>query len=99
MNIIENENPKGQEEEERTICHCNNNFDIRVCCWIQHKKTYNNCPMKVNTTYWRIMNDYDLYNKIEKEGISSIKDYIVNTCLLNEEDWNQILEWYKEEDE
>jgi hypothetical protein len=55
--------------------------------------------MKVNTTYWRIMNDYDLYNKIEKEGINSIKDYIVNTCLLNEEDWNQILEWYKEDNE
>ena len=75
-------------------CNCNMSFDVRCCCWLEDA-TYDTCQQKTSTVYWRITNDYDLYKKIEKDGISSIKKYIKQICRLSENEWREIKEFYK----
>ena len=52
--------------------------------------------MRVDTTYVRIMNEYEYYKKIEKNGFDSIKKEILEITKLNEKDWLEIKEMYEE---
>ena len=52
--------------------------------------------MRVHTTYVRIMNEYEYYKKIEKNGFDSIKKEILEITKLNEKDWLDIKQTYEE---
>ena len=53
--------------------------------------------MRVHTTYVRIMNEYEYYKKIEKNGFDSIKKEIIEITKLNEKDWLDIKQTYENE--
>lgn len=74
-------------------CNCNISFDVRCCCWV-NDKSYDTCHQKIPTVYWRITNDYELYQKIEESGFNSIKKYIRKTCRLSESEWEKIKYFY-----
>ena len=85
------------------MCYCNPTFDIRVTCWVRNNngsknKDFLKCPMRHNTTYERIMNEYKYYKKIEEQGFDSIKKEILNITKLTENDWNIIKEMYDDDD-
>ena len=84
------------------MCYCNPTFDVRCTCWVtNHNGTKNEdfvkCPMRVNTTYFRIMNEYEYYKKIEKYGFDSIKKEILQITKLSEKDWLDIKQIYENE--
>ena len=87
------------------MCYCNPNFDIRCTCWVKNNGTKNKdflkCPMRHETTYEHIINEYKYYKIIEKSGFNSIKDEIMNITKLSAKDWDivvDIYEKYKDED-
>ena len=79
-------------------CNCNETFDIRCCCWV-NDNTFDTCNRKVSTTYSYMMNKYELYTKIQNRGIDSVEIYIKDVCRLNDNQWNEIVNMYKEENE
>ena len=86
------------------MCYCNPSFDIRCTCWVKNNdgtknKDFLKCPMRHETTYQRIMNEYKYYKIIEKNGFDSIKEEILDITGLNENDWKIIKEFYEEEKE
>lgn len=86
------------------MCYCNPSFDIRCTCWVQNKngtinKNFLKCPQRHETTYERIMNDYNYYKKIEKDGFDSIKLEILNITKLSEKDWEYIKQIYEEQEQ
>ena len=80
------------------MCYCNPTFDVRCTCWIKNKD-FKRCPVRCETTYWRIMNKYKYYKMIEENGFDSIKKEILIITGLNENDWKIIKEFYEEEKE
>ena len=85
------------------MCYCNPNFDIRCTCWVKNNngtknKDFLKCPMRHETTYEHIMNEYKYYKIIEKNGFDSIKEEILVITGLNENDWKSIKELYDEEE-
>ena len=83
------------------MCYCNPSFDIRCTCWVQNNdgtinKDFLKCPQRHDTTYERIMNEYDYYKKIEKNGFDSIKNEILNITKLTHNDWIIIKDIYDE---
>jgi hypothetical protein len=50
--------------------------------------------MLYTTTLLRIFEDYKLNNKIHNLGIDSIKEYIIDTCDFDHNDWKIIKELY-----
>jgi len=45
------------------MCYCNPTFDIRCTCWVENhdgtkNKDFLKCPMRCETAYERIMNEY-----------------------------------------
>lgn len=74
-------------------CNCNLSFDVRCCCWLEDE-TYDTCKQKTSTVYWRIINDYDLYQKIENKGFNSIKKIIKRTCRLSDSEWKEVRDFY-----
>ena len=45
------------------------------------------------------MNKYELYTKIKNRGIDSVEIYVKDVCRLNDNQWNEIVNMYKEENE
>ena len=83
------------------MCYCNPSFDIRCTCWVQNNdgtinKDFLKCPQRHDTTYERVMNEYDCYIKIQKYGFDSIKNDILNITKLTLIDWIIIKELYDE---
>ena len=83
------------------MCYCNPSFDIRCTCWVENNdgtinKDFLKCPQRHDTTYERIMNEYDYYKKIEKNGFDSIKNEILNITKLTQKDWIMIKKIYDE---
>jgi hypothetical protein len=83
------------------MCYCNPSFDIRCTCWVENNdgtinKDFLKCPQRHDTTYERIMNEYDYYKKIEKNGFDSIKNEILNITKLTHDDWIIIKDIYDE---
>ena len=83
-------------------CNCNPTFDVRCTCWVTNRngtknKNFKYCPIRCETTYWRIMNEYKYYEQIEKNGFDSIKKEILKITKLSNEDWNQIKEFYNQD--
>jgi hypothetical protein len=74
-------------------CNCNLSFDVRCCCWLEDE-TYDTCKQKTSNVYWRIINDYDLYQKIENKGFNSIKKIIKRTCRLSDSEWKEVRDFY-----
>ena len=89
------------------MCYCNESFDIRCTCWVRNNdgtknKQFLKCPMRHETTYEHIMNEYKYYKIIEKSGSNAIKDEIIKITKLTAKDWDiivDIFEKYKAEDE
>ena len=88
------------------MCYCNPNFDIRCTCWVKNNngtknKDFLKCPMRHETTYEHIINEYKYYKIIEKSSFNSIKDEIMNITKLSAKDWDSVVdiyEKYKDED-
>ena len=83
------------------MCYCNPSFDIRCTCWVENNdgtinKDFLKCPQRHDTTYERIMNEYDYYKKIEKNGFDSIQNEILNITKLTQNDWIIIKELFHE---
>ena len=79
-------------------CFCNETFDVRCCCWV-NDNTFDKCKQKISTTYFRITNEFELYEKISEFGINSIKSYIKKTCRLNDIEWKEIVDIYLQDQE
>lgn len=75
------------------MCNCNKTIHFRNTCWIK-TEGYKNCPMLYYNTLLRIFEDYKLNNKIYNKGFDSIKEYIMDTCNFNHNDWKHITELY-----
>ena len=85
------------------MCYCNPTFDVRCTCWIQNNdgtknEDFTKCPMRCETTYERIMNEYNYYKMIEENGFDSIKMEILTITGLNKNDWKIIKEFYDEKE-
>jgi hypothetical protein len=83
------------------MCYCNPTFDIRCTCWVENhdgtkNKDFLKCPMRCETAYERIMNEYKYYKMIEKDGFDSIKKEILKITKLSEKDWDTIKYLYYE---
>ena len=74
-------------------CNCNLSTNFRNTCWIKNED-YKNCPMLYRSTLSRIFEDYQLNNKVHAKGIDSIKEYIMDTCNFNHQDWSSLKELY-----
>lgn len=68
------------------MCNCDLNTHFRDTCWVK-TTNYKNCPMIYYSSLMRIFEDYKLNNKIQNSNFDSIKDFIMNTCNFNEEEW------------
>jgi len=84
------------------MCYCSPTFDVRYTCWIQKNdgtknKDFKRCPVRCETTYWRIMNEYEYYKMIEENGFDSIKMEILAITGLNKNDWKIIKEFYEKD--
>tara|TARA_R100000951_G_scaffold41277_2_gene34880 strand:+ start:725 stop:991 length:267 start_codon:yes stop_codon:yes gene_type:complete len=84
------------------MCYCNPTFDVRYTCWITNNdgtknKDFKRCPVRCETTYWRIMNEYKYYKMIEENGFDSIEKEILAITCLNENDWKSIKEFYEKD--
>ena len=83
------------------MCYCNPTFDVRCTCWVENRdgtknKDFLKCPMRVETTYERIMCEREYYKKIEKDGFDSIKKEILQITKLSEKDWADIKQIYED---
>ncbi len=89
------------------MCYCNPSFDIRCTCWVLNSdgsknKQFLKCPMRHETTYQHIMNEYKYYKIIEESGFNAIKKEILDITKLTNKDWDiivDIYEKYKEDDD
>jgi len=50
--------------------------------------------MLYRSTLYRIFEDYKLNNKVHSKGIDSIKEYVMDTCNFNHNDWRYLKELY-----
>jgi hypothetical protein len=75
------------------MCNCCNNTDFRNTCWIKNPE-YKTCPMRYQSILMRIFEDYNLNNKIIKNGFDSIKEYIMNICDITCEEWEMLKNIY-----
>lgn len=75
------------------MCNCSNSMHFRNTCWIK-TEGYKKCPMLYCNTLLRIFEDYKLNNKIHNQGFDSIKQYVMDTCDFNHNDWKHIKELY-----
>jgi len=85
-------------------CNCTTNSDIRGRCNPHYwKKEWNNCPVRADTTYFNMKNDYEIYEVIEKKGtLQGNKTFIkkvMKEYKITDDDWEQMLIWDKEERE
>ena len=83
------------------MCYCNPTFDVRCTCWVENddgtkNEDFKRCPVRCDTTYIRIMNEYKYYKMIEENSFDSIKKEIIAITGLNENDWENIKKIYEE---
>jgi hypothetical protein len=86
------------------MCYCNPSFDIRCTCWVRNNdgtknKDFLKCPMRHETTYQRIMNEYKYYKIIEESGFNAIKKEILKITKLTTKDWDIIVDIYEKYNE
>lgn len=86
------------------MCYCNPTFDVRCTCWVRNhngtkNKDFKKCPVRCETTYYRIMNEYKYYKMIEENGFDSIQKEIKKITGLNDKDWADIQKLYKDDEE
>ena len=79
------------------MCSCDKNTNFRNTCWIK-AGNYKSCPMLYYSTLYRIFEDYKLNKKVESKGFDSIKEYIIDTCNFNHQDWCYLKELYNSDD-
>lgn len=75
------------------MCNCNNTTEYRNTCWIKNEN-FKKCPMVYNSILNRIFDDYTLNKKVKSSGFDSIKEYIINTCNFNSNDWEGLKQFY-----
>lgn len=76
-------------------CNCKYWFDVRCVCH-PNKKTWKKCPVKAQTAYWLMFNDYDAYEHIEQKTIYRSKTYLTKKYKLENKDWEDVLEIHKD---
>ena len=86
------------------MCYCNPTFDVRCTCWVRNhngtkNKDFKKCPVRCETTYYRIMNEYKYYKMIEENGFDGIEKEIKKITGLNEKDWADIKKLYEDDEE
>jgi hypothetical protein len=84
------------------ICTCSRFIDIRGRCLPNRNiKEWKKCKAKVDTTYWLMFNDYDIYKLIEEYSIRDKKviDAVKKTYNITNKQWEEILEIYENDEE
>ena len=85
------------KQESNKSCQCKPTWDVRCTCWVPHS-SFKHCPQKIPTTYYRIMNEYDLYKKMGNgHTIDNIKAYIMKVCDLTDQEWIELREMLEED--
>lgn len=75
------------------MCNCCCSTNFRNTCWIKNSE-YKNCPMLLRSILMRIMEDYQMNNRIITHGFDSNKDYVMNICDITCEDWDALKNLY-----
>jgi hypothetical protein len=64
------------------FCYCNDYIDIRARCLPErNRKMWHKCSSKIDTTYWLIMNDYNIYKLIDEYCIED--DRVIDAIKAN----------------
>jgi hypothetical protein len=70
--------------------YCKFNWDTRCCCEPNCPKKnsitqFNNCSQKINTLYFHIFNNYDIYTFLEMRNniLNKLIYYYIKTILFN----------------
>ncbi len=102
INIIE------EHVVKSNLCKCHDGMDIRGRCdYIYDKKAFLKCPARVDTAYFCLMNDWETYDKLQKQSKRSYcedgeKEIIRMFChhtlgLKSIHDKRKVVEMYYEE--
>lgn len=75
------------------MCNCNVATNFRNTCWIKNKE-YKRCPMLLRSILMRISEDYQLNTAIQNAGFESIKEYVMRTCDITNQDWEALRTLY-----
>ena len=81
-------------------CNCTTSIDIRGRCLPnRNRKEWRNCRVKIETTYWLIFNDYDIYKSIDKCGFESdiVKNKVKENHNITDKDWLEVVKMYNED--
>lgn len=83
------------------LCHCKPGWDVRCCCDPSYDKgkRWRNCPVRWQTAYFHISNDYNDVILIEEKTIFKTKTYFTKKFRLTKEDWEEIIKYWNEEHE
>jgi hypothetical protein len=84
-------------KNRKSRCNCKPEWDIRSKCepeCIQKNslKEFNVCPERINTMIFWIENQYDLYQRAEKNDFSFLRD----KYNMSEQDIAEVIKLYKE---
>ena len=89
-----------ESKNTKLVCGrgCNESWDVRCCCELDCKKKntnkqFYNCPVKLQTIYFHLGNDYDLYNAVESDNWNFVKRHF----KLTSSDILQLQEWKSED--
>jgi hypothetical protein len=78
-------------------CNCKPDWDVRCVCHPMNK-TWKNCPVRVNTAYWLLSNEYEIYKMIEKKGgLKGNKTLFKKELKITDKDWEEMLIMEQEE--
>jgi hypothetical protein len=60
----------------------------------RNRKEWNSCKAKIDTTYWLIFNDYDIYKLIDEYSFEDdrVIDAVKAKYFITIKDWEGILE-------
>ena len=105
-------NAKRREQRKQKkaddTCKCHDGMDIRGRCdYIYEKKAFLKCPARVDTAYFCLMNDWETYDKLQKQSKRSYcedgeKEIIRMFChhtlgLKSIDDKRKVIEMYYED--
>jgi hypothetical protein len=84
-------------KQQNNFCYCNKSFDASCCCKV-NEKTFKNCPMRLDTVYFIIGVEKELYDIVENKGFHHLKkNKFFKKYKLTNEDWNKLYERHMED--
>jgi formylmethanofuran dehydrogenase subunit A len=77
-------------------CNCKQYWDVRAVCHPTNN-TWKKCPVRANTAYWLIGNDYEIYKMVQNGGLKRNKIFVIKQLKITDKDWEQMMIWEKDE--